>query len=126
MSWVAAVKPIANAPSAVMVSDTCGSNEEVHSSAATTANWAASSQARRRPSAAVSQGIGSRSTSGAHTNLKEKPIAAQLKNVIVARSTPASRNHTDSVPNMSSSGSPAENPRNSIVTARGCTSAAND
>ncbi len=60
---------------------------------------------------------------GAQTNLKEYPRAAQLKNVTVDRSTPASRSQTDSVLNMSSMGRPAEKPRKSMVSARGWTSA---
>ena len=56
---------------------------------------------------------------GAQTNLKEYPRAAQLKNVTVDRWTPASRSQTDNVLNISSIGSPAENPRKSMASARG-------
>jgi hypothetical protein len=57
--------------------------------------------------------------SGAQTNLKEYPKAAQLKNVTVARSTPASRNQADRVEKINKIGIPAENPRSSMEITRG-------
>ena len=57
---------------------------------------------------------------GAHTNLKEYPRAAQLKNVTAARSTPASRNQAERVEKIRRMGIPAENPRNNMVMTRGC------
>ena len=67
----------------------------------------------------VSTGMGNRSTSGAQTNLKEYPRAAQLKYVTTERSTPASRNHSDSDEKINRIGTPAENPKNSMVITRG-------
>ena len=73
------------------------------------------SQLRRRPSAAVSKdGIGKRSTKGAHAHLKPKAIPTQLMWPMVLRSTPASRNQKLRVPNTSKKGSPAEKPSASI------------
>ena len=63
---------------------------------------------------------GRKSTIGAHTNLNEYPNAAQLKNVTAERSNPASRSHRPKDENISSSGSPAEKPKNSMVITRGC------
>ena len=89
------------------------------SSAAAMQTCDSSSHARRRPSLRVSSGSGSRSTSGDHRNLKPYASPTQLKCPIVARAMPASESQNDSVPSTSSSGSPAEKPRNSMPTTRG-------
>ena len=60
-----------------------------------------------------------RSTSGAQANLKAYRMATQETYPIVLRSTPDSLSQADSVPNTSSSGRPAENPRNSMATTLG-------
>ena len=64
--------------------------------------------------------MGKVSTSGAQTNLKEYPKAAQLKKVTADRSIPASRNHNESEEKINRSGTPAEKPRNNMVMTRGC------
>jgi hypothetical protein len=59
------------------------------------------------------------STKGAQTNLKEYPRAAQEKNVTADRSTPASLSHRDREEKISKMGSPAENPKKTMVMTRG-------
>ncbi len=63
-------------------------------------------------------GSGILSITGAQTNLKPYPSAAQLKYVIVALATSASRSQTDSVLKINRIGTPAEKPRNSIAITR--------
>ena len=123
ISWVADEKPIRIAPTAVMVNAIFGSKREIQSREAIMHIWDTRSQPRRRPILTERIGKGRRSIMGAQTNLKEYPRAAQLKNVTVDRSTPASRSQTDSVLNMSSIGRPAEKPRKSMASARGWTRA---
>ena len=81
-------------------------------------DWATNSHARRRPSHLVRSGTGSSSMSGAHTNLKEYPNAAQLKKVMAVRVISASPNHSDKLEKISRIGIPAENPRKNIIIAR--------
>jgi hypothetical protein len=45
-------------------------------------------------------------------------IPTQLKKPMAERSTPASLSHADSVENTNKNGSPAEKPKNTIVTTR--------
>lgn len=61
-------------------------------------NCDSNSQERLRPNQFVKQGNGRRSTKGAQMNLNEYPSRAQLKNVLVDLSTPASFSHIDKVP----------------------------
>ena len=63
--------------------------------------------------------MGNRSTSGDQTHLNPYASATQLMKPMVERSTPASRNHKESVPNTSSRGRPEENPRKTITRALG-------
>tara|TARA_B100000614_G_scaffold244110_1_gene247940 strand:- start:11 stop:283 length:273 start_codon:yes stop_codon:yes gene_type:complete len=58
--------------------------------------------------------------------LNEYPKAAQEKKVTADRSTPASRNHSDKEENISKIGTPAENPKKSMVITLGCQNAARD
>ena len=113
MSCVAEAKPKSTANRAMRVSASGpaeGSVLAMPKIASTTPSCASSIQARRRPSRADSSGRGSRSTSGAQTNLKEYPSAAQLKKVTALRSTPASPSHSDKDEKISKIGMPAENP----------------
>jgi len=81
--------------------------------------WAASIQLRLRPIFFVKYGIGTLSTSGAHTNLNEYPSAAQLKKVTADLATPASLSHRERDEKISKIGIPAENPKKSMVTTLG-------
>ena len=74
MSCVAEENPSATAAKAIAVSAAApapGSIEAIHRIEPATASWESSIQPRRRPSAALRRGSGSRSTSGAQTNLNE-------------------------------------------------------
>ena len=97
-----------------------GSTDAIQSIAKIMQLWATINHARRRPSMRVRKGNGNMSIIGAQRNLKEYPNAAQLKKVTAARSTPASRNHTDRVEKINKIGIPAENPRKSMAIALGC------
>ncbi|KZZ49996.1 hypothetical protein A3758_30785 [Oleiphilus sp. HI0118] len=85
-----------------------------------TATCDTNSHALLRPSTLVNNGNGRRSIKGAHKNLNEYASAAQLKYVTVERSTPASLSHKDKEEKISSSGTPAEKPKNSIDRTLGC------
>ena len=69
------------------------------------------SQLRRRPNTRLNNGIFNRSAAGAQTHLKPYARVTQLKKPIVARSTPASRNHTDKLEKTNKIGNPAEKPK---------------
>ena len=119
MSWVADANATASAKNTICVRFSTGSVFAIPSSAAAMHTCDSSSHARRLPSRAVRKGSGSRSTSGDHKNLKPYASPTQLKCPMVARAMPASDSQNDSVPSTSSSGSPAEKPRNSMPTTRG-------
>lgn len=122
ISWVAEEKPNSTAPMAIMLrlaGECTGSVMAIQQIAAMIISWESSSQLRLLPRRRVRNGNGSRSTRGAQTNLKEYPSAAQLKKVTADRLTPASRSQTESVEKIRRMGIPAENPRNSMATARG-------
>ena len=71
MSWLAEANATSTASSATVHGSAAGSPCPIARIAATSAIWVASAQPRRRPSARVSHGSGSRSTTGAHRNLYE-------------------------------------------------------
>ena len=81
---------------------------------------ASSIQLRRRPRNRPSTGSRSRSTTGAQKNLSVYASPTQDSMPMVVRSMPSSRSHADSVVNTSMKGSPAEKPRKSIASTRGC------
>ncbi len=83
-------------------------------------NWDNSIHDLLRPNSDERYGNGILSMIGAHTNLKEYPRAAQLKNVTEDFFTPASVSQIDNVPNISKIGIPADIPRKNIVITRGC------
>ena len=70
MSWVAARKVTTNVHRAVSHASTRGCVDESSAIAKASAIWTSSSQPRRIPSPRVSHDSLSRSTIGAHTNLK--------------------------------------------------------
>ena len=122
ISWVAEENPSITAARAryeILNPAAAGSIEDIRTMASMTSIWAKIIQLRLRPRRRVNTGSGRLSTRGAHTNLNEYPRAAQLKNVTTARSIPASRSHRESEEKINSRGSPAENPKNSMVITRG-------
>ncbi len=119
MSWVAPKNAVPSAQSAICRRCCAGSVKAMPHSVQTSPIWERSSHERRLPSAWVSSGIGSLSTSGAHTHLNPQQSPTQLMKPMVFKSTPLSRSQNESVPKTSSSGKPDENPRKSIRTASG-------
>ena len=114
MSCVAEPRATAIAHQTTGISATLGSVSAMQTSPPVIRLWASSSQLRLRPKSGVSSGIGIRSTSGDQAHLKAYTSPTQLKNPMVARSTPASRSQKLSVPNTKSRGSPAEKPSDSM------------
>ena len=70
MSWLAEVKATMIANSAVIAGSSAGDVEARPRMAAINATWVVTAQARRRPRRALRTGNGTRSTRGAHRNLK--------------------------------------------------------
>ena len=123
ISCVADENPSITAPIAIRVREFCpatGSVKAIQRIAIIIENCEINIQLRRLPKARVKYGIGNLSTTGAQTNLKEYPSAAQEKNVTADRSTPASRNHNEREENINRIGRPAEKPKNNIVITLGC------
>ena len=69
-SWLADRNATATAASATRPGETSGSQNAIAISANASSAWIASAQLRRRPSARVSTGIGTRSITGAQRNFR--------------------------------------------------------
>jgi len=106
-----------------LTSDAAGLIRAIQIMEAMTNIWEKNSQLRRRPKRPVNPGSGILSTIGAQINLNEYPRAAQLKKVTADLLTPASRSHMESVEKIRRIGTPAENPRKSMVKTLGCVQA---
>ena len=76
-------------------------------------------QPRRRPSRAVTSGIGSPSISGAQRNLQLYEKRTSVKRPIAVSETPISASRNDKVAPVSASGSPLANPISRIAISRG-------
>ena len=78
------------------------------------------SQLRLLPINRVRTGTSTLSAAGAQAHLKAYAKDTQLKKPIVARSTPASRSHTDKLENTNKIGKPEAKPRKNNRITAGC------
>ncbi len=90
MSWLADRKATTTAAKAVPTGSVFGSVIPSASIAAPSRNWIVSAQLRRRPSRRVRTGIGNRSISGDHRNLRLYEARTRPKRPIAVSDTPNS------------------------------------
>ena len=114
MSWVAELNATMTAATVTHSNPSCGLPKAIATKPATMPSCANNNQLRRRPNQRFNNGMGNRSTNGAHTHLKPYAKPTQVKKPTVLRSIPASRKRKLNVPSTNNKGNPAEKPNASI------------